>query len=78
MSKRQCPGCGYKRVGPIRKWRRNTRYVEDELNYRNCCYDCIKEDDYNMFWNWKEYYSSIAYPSSDKYTPRLASDYVKK
>lgn len=77
MSRPRCHRCGYNRVGPIRKWRRNTQYINDELNYLVCCIHCIHEDDYQMFWDWKEYYSSIGFPSREKYKPRKASDYVK-
>lgn len=72
---KKCPCCNRTRVGPIRWWHRDTMYHEDSLNYSLCCIHCIREDDYHMYWDWQEYYSSQGYGGRWPYEERSAKDY---
>lgn len=77
MSDKQCPRCKLKHVGPIHTWRRDTQYVNDKLNYATVCYHCITEDDWYMYWDWQEYYSSQGWGRRLEFKPRNRSDWVK-
>lgn len=57
MSKKQCPCCWRKRVGPIKVWRRITQYIDNELNLWKSCVHCVMEDDINYAHQWAEYYN---------------------
>lgn len=84
MSKKQCPCCLRKRVGPIHTWRRWSAYHIKELNYMHSCIHCAREDDRNLAYDWNEYYSSQGYGESTyqieqriKRDYRQPKDYVK-
>lgn len=71
MSDKQCPGCGLRNVGPIKKWRRNTSYVDDELNLMTSCVHCIMEDDVNYAHQWADYYNGTGVGGYSHYTDFL-------
>lgn len=71
MSKKQCPCCLRKHVGPIKTWRRNTRYIDDSLNHMTVCVHCIIEDDINYAYQWADYYNGTGVGSYSHYTDFL-------
>lgn len=52
-----CPICGGRRNDVIRE-RRNTAYVDDELNFIFACGRCRDEDDKHWEEQWAEYHAS--------------------
>lgn len=76
----QCPCCD-EMVLNVRKWRTNTRFTDDNLNYMTCCYACICDNDEMRHGDWADYYSSAYghfghYHYSD-FKPRSRKDYIK-
>jgi len=53
-----CPRCGLYTDSVIRR-HRHTAYVEDEMNYVTCCWECfdIEEDYWDEQWN--DYYGGL-------------------
>lgn len=75
--RKECPCCG-SMVLHVRKWRTNTRFVDDTLNYQESCYDCIVENDLVRHHDWCEYYSmTYGYLRHAEFIPRSRKDYVK-
>lgn len=77
MSDKQCPICEHKHVGPIRLWRRHTAYTEHYLNFLVSCVHCIREDDRDFHYLWKEYYNSQGHFGRYDYQERWATEYVR-
>lgn len=73
----QCPCCE-EMVLNVRRWRTNTQFVDDSLNYATCCYDCICENDLMRHHDWADYYSSAyGYYQRREFIPRSRKDYIK-
>ena len=50
----KCPCCD-RMSRKVQTWRRNTQYVNDELNWVRCCPECF-EHDWEVFQDlWDEY-----------------------
>ena len=78
MADKQCPVCMRKHVGPIRIWRRNTQFPQFCLNYLESCIHCIRDDDLEYHWMWKEYYEGQGHwVTPYTYNQRWATEYVK-
>ncbi len=72
-----CPVCEEK-VFNVRTWRTNTAFTDDRLNYMECCYACITENDEMRHHDWNSYYGvSGVYVSIREFKPRSKNDYVK-
>ncbi len=54
----KCPCCE-RRSKSIESRRRNTRYVDDDLNFITSCDDCFREDDRYWKEQWDDYWSSV-------------------
>jgi C4-type Zn-finger protein len=54
--RQKCPCCSQWRATVERK-RRNTRYVNDELNYLTACRKCRQDDFAEFEEQWQSYYS---------------------
>lgn len=77
MSDKQCPICERRHVGPIRIWRRNTQYPQHYMNFLHSCVHCVREDDLDFHYMWKEYYNGQGHFGPYEYVQRWATEYVK-